>query len=136
MVTKSESPLLDGSGLPLCYNRVIRLADGTSTASYRQRHGTKPVLCRIIACNTPVIVPRWPPDREEIVTKLTVQFTDELDQVLEDLAEARGLPKTQVLRRAVLLMRYLDEAAAQGADLVLRDKEGNEQRLVLESNFK
>jgi hypothetical protein len=84
----------------------------------------------------PDMVPRPVAWREEIVTKLTVQFTDEMDQVIEDLAEARGLAKTQVLRRAVLLMRYLDEAAAQGADLVLRDKDGNEQRIVLESNFK
>jgi predicted transcriptional regulator len=73
---------------------------------------------------------------EDVMTKLTVQFTGEMDEVLGELAEARGLPKTQVLRRAVLLMRYLDEAAAAGADLVLRDRvTGDEQKLVLESSM-
>jgi hypothetical protein len=83
----------------------------------------------------PVMVPHAGRLSGGIVTKLTVQFSDEMDQVLEDLAEARGLAKTQVLRRAVLLMRYLDEAAAHGTDLVLRDQDGNERQLVLESNL-
>jgi len=70
------------------------------------------------------------------MTKLTVQFTDEMDDVLEELAQSRGLAKTQVLRRAVLLMRYLDEASAAGTDLVLRDRAtGQERQLVLESNI-
>jgi hypothetical protein len=70
------------------------------------------------------------------MTKLTVQFTGEMDEVIEELAEARGLPKTQVLRRAVLLMRYLDEAAAAGKDVVLRDRAtGGEQQLVFESSL-
>jgi hypothetical protein len=70
------------------------------------------------------------------MSKLTVQFTDEMDEVIEELAEARGLPKTQVLRRAVLLMRYLDTAAATGQDLVLRDRAtGQERQLVLESSI-
>jgi predicted transcriptional regulator len=71
------------------------------------------------------------------MTKLTVQFTDEMDEVLGELAEARGLAKTQVLRRAVLLMRYLDEASAAGTDLVLRDRAtGAERQLVLESSIR
>ena len=70
------------------------------------------------------------------MTKLTVQFTDEMDEVLEELADARGLAKTQVLRRAVLLMRYLDQASAAGKDLVLRDRATwEEQQLVLESSL-
>jgi predicted transcriptional regulator len=69
--------------------------------------------------------------------KLTVQLTDEMDQVLGDLAEARGLAKTQVLRHAVLLMRYLDEASAQGTDFVLRERDtGKERQLVFESGLR
>jgi predicted transcriptional regulator len=71
------------------------------------------------------------------MTKLTVQFTDEMDQVLEELARARDVPKAQVLRRAVLLMRYLDEASAAGKDLVLIDRvTGQERQLVLESSIR
>jgi len=70
------------------------------------------------------------------VAKVTVQFTDELDDVLSELAQCRGLAKTQVLRRAVLLMNYLDKAAADGADLVLRDRAtGYERQLVMESGI-
>ena len=71
------------------------------------------------------------------MTKLTVQFTDDMDEVLEELAESRGLGKTQVLRRAVLLMKYLDEAAASGTDLVLRDRvTGQEKQLLLETSIR
>jgi predicted transcriptional regulator len=71
------------------------------------------------------------------MSKLTVQFTDKMDEVLEELARARDVPKAQVLRRAVLLMRYLDEAAAAGTDLVLRDRAtGQERQLVLESSMR
>lgn len=71
------------------------------------------------------------------MTKLTVQFTDEMDEVIEELAQTRGLAKTQVLRRAVLLMRYLDEASVAGKELILRDRStGQEQQLVLESSLR
>jgi predicted transcriptional regulator len=71
------------------------------------------------------------------MSKLTVQFTDELDAVIGELAEARGLAKTQVLRHAVLLMRYLDQATASGTDLVLRNRAtGEERQLVLESSLR
>lgn len=70
------------------------------------------------------------------MAKVTVQFSDELDGILSELAECRGLAKTQVLRRAVLLMKYLDKASAEGADLVLRDREsGRERQLVMESSI-
>lgn len=70
------------------------------------------------------------------MAKVTVQFTDELDDVLSDLAQCRGLAKTQVLRRAVLLMSYLDKATAEGVDLVLRDRvTGQERHLVMESSI-
>lgn len=71
------------------------------------------------------------------MTKLTVQFTDEMDEILAELAESRGLAKAQVLRRAILLMRYLDQASAAGTDLVLRDRvTGGERHLLLESNMR
>ena len=71
------------------------------------------------------------------MTKLSVHFSDEMDEVLTELAESRGLAKAQVMRRAVLLMRYLDEASAAGADLVLRDRAtGQERQLVLELSMR
>lgn len=70
------------------------------------------------------------------MSKLTVQLTDEMDEVIDELAEVRSLPKTQVMRRAVLLMKYLDDAAKSGQDIVLRDRQsGQERQLVLESSL-
>lgn len=70
------------------------------------------------------------------MSKLTVQLTDEMDEVIDQLADVRGLPKTQVLRRAVLLMKYLDDAATADQDIIFRDrKSGDEKQLVLESSL-
>ena len=70
------------------------------------------------------------------MSKLTVKLTDEMDEVIDELAEVRALPKTQVMRRAVLLMKYLDDAAKAGQDIVLRDRvSGQERQLVLESSL-
>jgi predicted transcriptional regulator len=41
--------------------------------------------------------------------KLTVEFNDKMNQILEQLAEEKGTTKVDVLRRAVALYRYLDD---------------------------
>ena len=40
--------------------------------------------------------------------KLTVEFNDKMNHILEQLAEEKGTTKVDVLRRAVALYRYLD----------------------------
>ena len=71
------------------------------------------------------------------MSKLTVQLTTEMNDVLGQLAEARGLPKTQVLRDAVRLMKYLDDAVKDDADLVIRRRnDGTERQIVLESQLR
>ena len=67
------------------------------------------------------------------MAKFTVQLTDEMDKALSDVAKKRAVPKTQALRRAVALMKYLDEAAGKGDEIVVRSKDGGEKRIVLES---
>jgi hypothetical protein len=70
------------------------------------------------------------------MAKMTVQFSTEMEEVLEVLSDVRGLPKTQVLRDAVRLMKYLDDEG-RSADLVLRSREdGSERQLVLESQLR
>lgn len=70
------------------------------------------------------------------MAKLTVQMSSDMESVLETLCDARGLPKTQVLRDAVRLMKFLDDAAVD-ADLVLRSRnDGSERQLVLESQMR
>ena len=45
---------------------------------------------------------------EETVPKLTVEFNDKMNDILEQLASERGTTKVDVLRRAVALYKYLD----------------------------
>ena len=40
--------------------------------------------------------------------KLTVEFNDKMNDILEQLAEEKGTTKVDVLRRAVALYKYLD----------------------------
>ncbi len=42
------------------------------------------------------------------MAKLTVEFNDKMNDILEKLAEEKGTTKVDVLRRAVALYRYLD----------------------------
>jgi len=40
--------------------------------------------------------------------KLTVEFNDKMNEILEQLADEKGTTKVDVLRRAVALYKYLD----------------------------
>lgn len=53
--------------------------------------------------------------------KLTVQFTGRIDDDLETLAREQGIPKTQVIRRAVALMKFVEDERAQGRKLSITD---------------
>ncbi len=55
------------------------------------------------------------------MAKFTVQMDDKMTSMLENIAAKRGIPKTQVLRNAVALLKYLDDASEK-KDVVLRDK--------------
>lgn len=48
--------------------------------------------------------------------KLTVEFNDKMNQILEQLAEEKGTSKVDVLRRAVALYRYLDAEQKKDED--------------------
>ena len=54
--------------------------------------------------------------------KLTVQFTGRIDDDLEALAKEQGVPKTQVIRRAVALMKYVEDERARGHKLSITDE--------------
>jgi hypothetical protein len=69
---------------------------------------------------------------ENPVAKVTVQMSNELDSVISSLASRRDIPKSQVLRRAVALMKMLDDADEKGEKVILRDPDGDERQLVFE----
>jgi hypothetical protein len=51
--------------------------------------------------------------------KLTVEFNDKMNQVLDELAKSEDLPKTHVIRRAIALLKYAEDERAKGNKLVI-----------------
>lgn len=43
------------------------------------------------------------------MAKLTVEFSDQLNRILEDLARKEETSKTQVLRKAIALMKIVEK---------------------------
>ncbi|HJT91749.1 MAG TPA: ribbon-helix-helix protein, CopG family [Mycobacterium sp.] len=65
--------------------------------------------------------------------KFTVEMNDELDAVVTSLAEQQGVPKTQVVRRALALLKYLeDQRRAGNVVLVQHPETGREKEVVFE----
>lgn len=64
--------------------------------------------------------------------KLTVEMSDQLDELLSAVATRRGLAKTQAIRRAVALMKFLDDAENKGEEIIIRSKSGDEKQLIFE----
>ncbi|PYT91886.1 MAG: hypothetical protein DMG36_16830 [Acidobacteria bacterium] len=58
--------------------------------------------------------------------KLTVEFNDKMNDILEQLANDKGTTKVDVLRRAVALYKYLDS----------EQKEGENQKVSITQNNK
>jgi hypothetical protein len=59
------------------------------------------------------------------MAKLTVDFSDRVNDMLESVAHRNGLSKVDVLRRAIALYEFVDREVAPGEKmLTLTDKEG------------
>jgi len=46
--------------------------------------------------------------------KLTIKFGDQMSEVLEGLAEDRGVSKSEVIRRALVLYKYASDETRDG----------------------
>jgi predicted transcriptional regulator len=58
---------------------------------------------------------------ESSMPKLTVEFNDKMNDILEQLAEEKGTTKVDVLRRAVALYKYLDAEQKDGKVSITQD---------------
>ena len=61
------------------------------------------------------------------MTKLTVELNDELTRMVEELASEQGIPKTQVIRRSVALLKFLQDEQSQGRKLATLGPEALEE---------
>lgn len=59
------------------------------------------------------------------MARLTVQFPDRTSKILEELSEDNQVSKTEVLRRALALYKYLGEEVrkGKGKKLAIADKD-------------
>jgi len=58
--------------------------------------------------------------------RLTIQFPERTDEILKNLSTKEGVSKTEILRRALSLYRYLDrEARDKGNKVTIADNEDN-----------
>ena len=53
--------------------------------------------------------------------KLTVEFNDKMNDILEQLVDEKGTTKVDVLRRAVALYKYLDGEKKDGKITISQD---------------
>jgi predicted transcriptional regulator len=53
--------------------------------------------------------------------KLTVQFEGRLEADLDQLAREQGVPKTQIIRRSIALLKYVEDERKKGHRLAITD---------------
>jgi predicted transcriptional regulator len=56
--------------------------------------------------------------------KLTVEFSDKMNEILEQLAQEKDTSKVEVLRRAVALYKYLDSEQQDESNRVSITRDG------------
>jgi len=54
-------------------------------------------------------------------TKLTVNLSEEVVDILRDLARRDGTTMTEVLKRAIAVQKYLADEQANGKNIVIQD---------------
>jgi predicted DNA-binding protein len=54
-----------------------------------------------------------------------VELNEKLVEVLEQLSKAEGLPKAYVIRRALALLKYIEDERAKQLKLTLADQNNN-----------
>jgi hypothetical protein len=63
------------------------------------------------------------------MARLTVQFPERTSKILEELSEDSQVTKTEVLRRALALYKYLDEEVRKGKGKKLAIADENDKIL-------
>jgi predicted transcriptional regulator len=56
--------------------------------------------------------------------KYTIQLSNTFDEILDQEAEAKGISKSEVIRRAVASYAYLSEEMKEGRRVSITDKSG------------
>lgn len=63
--------------------------------------------------------------------RITANLSQEVVDAIEELAAKSGITKTEVIRRAVAMERFLEEQEEHGADLLIRQRGSREVERVV-----
>ena len=63
--------------------------------------------------------------------RLSLEVSAKVNDMIEAMAEATGSTKSEVLRRAIALMRYAVDAAASGKVIGIADSKGGKLETVI-----
>lgn len=67
---------------------------------------------------------------ERTPRRLSINISDEVAEVLRQMAERRNTTVTEVIRDAISMEKFLDEQQARGDALILRGEDGREREIV------
>ena len=64
-------------------------------------------------------------------TKISVNLSDEVVEILREMAARENVTMTEILRRAISTQKFLEDAKAEGKTILLRDETTKEiERLI------
>jgi predicted transcriptional regulator len=64
------------------------------------------------------------------VVKLSVNLSQEVVDVIRELAERRDTTMTEVLRRSIGTQKYLQDAVDKGGKILIEDRRGRLRQIV------
>ena len=65
------------------------------------------------------------------MAKYTVELNDRLNAVLDELSADQHRPKTHVIRRAIAVLKYLDDEQRKGNKVFIVGPHGEAQREIV-----
>jgi len=63
--------------------------------------------------------------------RLTLDVSEGLNEILEDIAEESGVSKSEVLRKAVAMLDVAHKAAREGKQLTISTKDGKIEKQIV-----
>lgn len=71
------------------------------------------------------------PTAARAVVRTTVNLSEEAVMSLREMADARGIPIAEVIRRAISLQKFVDDISKSGGKVLIQDGEREVRELVI-----
>lgn len=70
-------------------------------------------------------------DDQQESMRFTVALTRDAGEAMKLLRERTGFNKTDIINRALVVYLFVDDEVRAGKELILRDKDGNQERVKI-----